>query len=255
MSENARIWSLRILALLIAIALWYRFSLEGRETLTERTVEAAVSYNRPLDFIVLNPVPTVAVRVRASSKKIRQLGSYLVSVQVELTQAEPGIVNVPLSPEAVQLPEGYSVVSIEPDVIRVELDKEVTQRLPVRPQLIGQPAAGVTAGKAGVLPDQVQVTGPQTMLARIASLSTRPISLEGHAATFDETVTVMPPDPLIQIVQPLKVTVTVPLEAAAVPAPAPAAPPAARPRDKARRSGRRPPAGPAGPADTPEASR
>ena len=46
------------------------------------------------------------------------------------------------------------------------------------------------------------MTGPEPMLARIDSLSTRPISLDGHALTFEETVEVVPPDPLIQIVQP-----------------------------------------------------
>ena len=222
MSESARIWSLRILALVIAIALWYRFSLEGRETLTERTVDAHVSYNRPRGFVVLDPVSTVTVRLRASSKKFRVLNPYQVNVQVELTQQQKGVVNFNLTPEDVQVPEGYSVVAIDPDVIRVELDREVTQRLPVRPQLVGEPAGGASVGAPEVLPDQVLVTGPETLLARIQSLATRPISLDGHAMTFDETVNVTQPDPLIQIVQPSKVTVRVPL----APPPAPAAPPA-----------------------------
>jgi len=222
-SESARLWSLRLLALLIAIALWYRFSLEGRETLTERTVDAPVSYNRPRGFVVLDPVSTVSVRLRASSKKFRVLNPYQVNVQVELTQQQKGVVNFNLTPEDVQVPEGYSVVAIDPDVIRVELDREVTQRLPVRPQLVGEPAGGASAGAPEVLPDQVLVTGPETLLARIQSLATRPISLDGHAMTFDETVNVTQPDPLIQIVQPSKVTVRVPLTPPPPPAPSPPA--------------------------------
>ncbi len=193
MSESARIWSLRILALVIAVALWYRFSLEGRETLTERTVEAPVSYNRPRDVVILEPVQTVSVRLRASAKRFRQLSPYQVNVQVELTQADPGILNVNLAPENVQVPEGFSVIAIDPDVIRVELDQEITQRLPVKPQLTGEPPAGASAGAPEVLPDQVQVTGPKTLLARVRSLSTQPIVLDGHAMTFEETVAVLPP--------------------------------------------------------------
>src|SRR5262249_17509337 len=132
-SESTRIWGLRLLALLIAVALWYRLSLEGRETLTERTVDAPVSYNRPRGYVIIDPVQTVSVRLRASSKKFRQLNPYQVTVQVELTQQQPGVVNLNLSPEDVQLPEGYGVVAIDPDVIRVELDREITQRLPVKP--------------------------------------------------------------------------------------------------------------------------
>ena len=42
-------------------------------------------------------------------------------------------------------------------------------------------------------------------------LATRPINLDSHALTFEETVQVVTPDPLIQIVQPSKVTVRVSL--------------------------------------------
>ena len=239
MSESARLWSLRLLALLIAVALWYRFSLEGRETLTERTVDAPVSYNRPRGFVVLDPVSTVSVRLRASSKKFRVLNPYQVNVQVELTQQQKGVVNFNLTPEDVQVPEGYSVVAIDPDVIRVELDREVTQRLPVRPQLVGEPVGGAIVGAPEVLPDQVQVNGPETLLTRVQALSTRPISLDGHAMTFDEVVDVTQPDPLIQIVQPSKVTVRVPITPPPPPKPSP---PAAKGKRPLRKPSNRPPA-------------
>jgi YbbR domain-containing protein len=87
----------------------------------------------------------------------------------------------------------------------------VTQRLPVTPNLVGEPAAGAIVEEPEVFPNQVLVTGPKSMLARVESLTTPPISLEGHALTFEQQVPVLPPDPLIQIVQPSKVTVRVPL--------------------------------------------
>ncbi|HXO20604.1 MAG TPA: CdaR family protein [Thermoanaerobaculia bacterium] len=216
MSERARTWLLRALALAIAVAIWYSVSFAGRETLTERIVEASVSYNRPRGFVILDPVQSVNVRLRGSSKKVRQLNPYQVDVQVELTQQQKGAINVSLSPDDVQVPEGFEVVSIDPDVIRVELDREITQRLPVRPQIVGESAAGATVQDPEAFPNQVLVTGPETLLSRIATLSTRPISLDGHALTFEETVSVLPPDPLIQVVQPSKVTVRVPIEPPAV---------------------------------------
>jgi len=87
----------------------------------------------------------------------------------------------------------------------------VTQRLPVRPQLVGEPAAGAVPGEPEVLPNQVLVTGPESLISKYDWLNTRPISLDGHALTFEETIAVIPPDPLIQVVQPSKVTVRVPL--------------------------------------------
>jgi len=211
MSDSTRTWGLRLLALGIAVGLWFSVSFEDREALSERLVEAAVSYNRPRGFEILDPVPTVNVRLRGSSKLIRQLNPYQVDVQVELAQTQPGTISVNLGSENVLAPEGLEVVSIEPNVIRVDLEREITQRLPVVPHLVGEPAAGAIVEEPEVFPNQVLVTGPESLLGKVQSLSTRPISLDGHAITFEETVAVVPPDPLIQVVQPSKVTVRVPM--------------------------------------------
>jgi YbbR domain-containing protein len=211
MSDSARTWSLRLLALGIAIGVWFSVSFEDREALTERLVEASVSYNRPRGFVILDPVPTVNVRLRGSSKLVRQLNPYQVDVQVELAQTEPGTVSVNIGPENVLMPEGLEVVSLEPNTIRVELERELSQRMPVVPHLVGEPAAGAVADEPEVFPNQVLVTGPESLLAKIQSLSTRPVNLNGHALTFEETVAVVPPDPLIQVVQPSKVSVRVPI--------------------------------------------
>lgn len=212
MSESARTWGLRLLALAISVAMWYSVSLQGRETMTERAVEASVSYNVPRGFVVLNPAPNVSVRLRGSNKKVRVLSPYQVNVQVELTQSQKGSFSVSLGPEDVQVPEGFEVLSIDPNVTRVELDREVTQRLRVRPQLAGTPAGGAIQGEPEVLPNQVLVTGPESLISKYDGINTRPIILDGHSVTFEETIGVVAPDPLIQVVQPSKVNVRVPLE-------------------------------------------
>ncbi|HEY2292752.1 MAG TPA: YbbR-like domain-containing protein, partial [Thermoanaerobaculia bacterium] len=130
-----------------------------------------------------------------------------------------------LTSENVLLPDGLDVVSIEPNTIRVDLEREVIENLPVTPKLTGKPAAGATVGKPEAIPNQIKVIGPEPMLAHIDSLSTRPVNLDGHDKTFEEPdVTVVLPDPQIQIVPPPStVTVTVPIQPPAQP-PAPAKP-------------------------------
>ena len=219
MNESVRTWGLRLLALAIAIGLWFSASFQDREALSERLVEASVSYNRPRGFVILDPVGSVNVRLRGSSKRIRQLNPYMVDVQVELAQTQPGTVAVNLGPENVLMPEGLEVVAIEPNTIRVELEREVTQRLPVVPQIVGQAPAGAVVEEPEVFPNQVLVTGPASMISRTDHLSTFPISLDGRAVTFEVTVPVVSPDPLIQIVQPTQVNVKVPMTMADEPQP------------------------------------
>src|SRR5947209_20118877 len=118
MNESVRTWGLRLLALAIAIGLWFSASFQDREALSERVVEASVSYNRPRGFVILDPVGSVNVLLRGSSKKVRMLNPYQVNVQVELTQSQKGSFSVSLGPEDVQVPEGFEAVSGNPNVIR-----------------------------------------------------------------------------------------------------------------------------------------
>ena len=219
MSERARTWALRLLALGIAIGIWFNASVQDRLVSSEKVVEASVSYNRPRGFIIINPVRSVNVRLLGSKKAVRQLNPYQVNVTVELSRRQEGADIVNLGPENVSTPDGLEVAAIEPGTIRVDLEREVTQRLPVTPKLAGKPAAGAVPGDPEVFPNQVLVTGPESLLARVEALSTTPISLEGRTLPYEETVAVIPPDPLIQIVQPTKVTVRVPLRPPAEPKP------------------------------------
>jgi YbbR domain-containing protein len=214
LSDRTRIWGLRVLALCIALSIWYRVSLEDRETLTERTIEASVTYNRPIGYVILDQVRSVDVRLRGTSKRIRDLNPYQVDVQVELVQTQEGTIDVPLEAENVKVPEGFEVVSIDPNVIRVELDREISQSLPVSPLIVGRVPAGYRNEEPEVFPNQVLVTGPESLIARVQALSTRPVSLTGRTETFEDSVPVSAPDPLIQVAQPSRVSVRVPIQPA-----------------------------------------
>lgn len=207
MNERARTWGLRLLALGLAIGIWFNASLEDRLELSERLVEASVSYNRPRGFVILNQISTVNVRLIGSKKGIRQLNPYQVNVQVELRQGEPGTYTINLTPDDVSVPQGLEAVAIEPNVIRVELEREISQRIPVMPQLVGTLPAGVVMDPPEVYPNQVLVAGPESLVNRLKGLRTRPIALDRHNTTFETVVPVDTPDPLIQVVQPLQVTV------------------------------------------------
>ena len=212
MNEWARTWGLRLLALGIAIGIWFNASVEDRLVFSEKVVEASVTYNSPRGFIIASPGPqSVNVRLKGSKKAIRQLNPYAVNVQVDLSQRQIGPANIILATNDVQVPDGTEALSIEPKTVRVDLEREVSLRVPVVPNFVGKPASGAIRGEPEVSPSQVLVTGPEPMLARLDSLTTRPINLDGHAFTFEEKVEVVSPNPLIQIAPPGSVTVTVPI--------------------------------------------
>jgi YbbR domain-containing protein len=209
MTERASAWGLRALALAAAIVVWFSASIEKRERLSEKLIDAAVTYNPPRGFIVLDPVQSVKVRLRGPDRQIRNLAPYAVDVLVDLGGAVAGTLDVHLEAQNVLRPGQVEVVSIEPSSLRLRLDDEVNRELPVLPRIVGEPAGGAVPLAPTVRPDRVTLRGPKTLLDNLSAVTTSPISLDGHALDFSQIVTVVSPDALIRVVEPSAVTVSV----------------------------------------------
>ena len=212
MSETKSIWGLRLLALALAVTAWFVLSVEKREPLSEKVVEATVRYDNFPGLIVVQRVETVRVGIRGTVSRMRALNPFLVDVFVELPNPTSGAFDVPLTADSVILPEALEVVSIEPNIIHLELDVEKTDLLPVTAKLEGEPAAGAKVRVAEIIPPRVLVRGPEAMIDAIGSLFTTPVDLTGHALDFQEQAAVLPPDPLVSVVQPAVVTVRILME-------------------------------------------
>ena len=212
-SEKKSLWGLRLLAVVLAVLCWFLATADRRESQTSALgVEAFINYSIPDRMMLLQSVDRVRVRISGTSSRIQNLNPFQVSVGVDLRAAEKGTVEVTLAPRDVLLPEGLEVQSIEPAQFVVELDRVVQEIRRVEPSLKGEPAAGAVVLSAEVVPPQVLISGPESLVGELQSLVTSPISLNGHALDFDERAQVISPDAKIQIVQPIVVTVKVSLE-------------------------------------------
>lgn len=212
MNETGRLWTLRVIALAIALVLWFVLSFSRRESESEKPVEAAITYMRSDDMVILDPRQAVDLILTGPQDAINRVNPFEVSVQVDLRQAQPGRHTVNLSPENVSLPQGLRVASIQPSSVEVTLDRLVSRELPVEADVRGEPSAGATRGEIEVVPPTVTLTGPASRLDDLGSLSTAVVSLEGHALSFEERVPVVVPDTIaVRDVDPSQVLVRVPL--------------------------------------------
>lgn len=217
MSEGKTIWALRALALALAILAWAFISLD-RERQAERPVTATVQYSIPDQLVLLEPVESVTVRLSGPASAFVNLNPFQVFVVVDLTDRPQGAAEFPLTPSDVVRPAGLTVVSIEPNLLTLDLDRLVSEMRPVIPRFAGEPSAGAVVGSLSVQPESVLVRGPASILRQIASVDTRPVDLTGHAITFSEQSLLVLPDPLVTVIEPAVVTVRVPLEIPNTPA-------------------------------------
>lgn len=205
-------WGLRLLALALAVLAWSFLGLGQREQTNETTVEPFVTYRLPEDYMLLDSQDRVRVRLQGPASRIAGLNPFQVSVEVELRDRELGRHEIALISDYVIAPAGLEVTSIEPNVLTVQLDREVSELRPIDVQLIGEPAAGAVAREPTVFPIQALITGPESRVRQLTALSTTPISLDGHALDFDAQARVVSSDPLIRVIEPSMVNVNVRLD-------------------------------------------
>jgi hypothetical protein len=206
------LWPLRLLSVVIAVVLWLLFSYSGRKgASSERTLTTVpVTYNTPQGYILLNPTSSLQVRVSGGEQSILNLTPFQVSAVVSL-EPRAGIQEIVVEERHVSRPPGIEVVSLTPDRLSLNVDREIQKRLRVVPDPRGEPAAGAVEGEHTAVPEFVTVKGPQSSLENRDTIFA-PVSIGGRARSFEQSVTLEPPDPLIQVLGSSTVRVSVVLE-------------------------------------------
>lgn len=102
-------------------------------------------------------------------------------------------------------------VTLVPDQVQVQvpvLRREPLHLVPVTVPLDGQPARGAEVVAVRAEPGFVVVRGTEEAVARLGAVRTRPVSVEGAAATLERDVPVEPPEG-VEFLGPETVRVTV----------------------------------------------
>jgi YbbR domain-containing protein len=209
----------KLLALAIAILVWFVFSAQQRERISERSYRIPLSIaNVPPGTLIASPLPpTIEVRVRGPFTALRQLDPVKLEAVVDLADAPRGEKIHRLAPEDINVPEAVEVIAIAPSEIRVALDTIAEKTLPIVARLTGKPAEGFEVDEVMVEPRVARLNGPASALSAISTVETDPISLANHASSFSEPATVIADAPGVRVREGQVVTVTVRLRAAAAP--------------------------------------
>lgn len=209
------LWPLRVLAVLIAAALWLNYSYGRRdETVSERAFsDVTLTYSLPPGLVLLNPPSGVSVRLSGPQEAIRDLSPFQVSVSVSVP-ARTGLQEIELDEQRVTRPPGFDVVSVTPVRLSLQIDREVEKDLRV---LIvrgtSEPPAGAVFKQAEsrVEPASIRVRGPESLLSTRDTINAV-IDLDNRISSHTQQVTVQPIHELVRPVGPSIVTVFVAIQ-------------------------------------------
>jgi YbbR domain-containing protein len=157
---------------------------------------------------------TVQVAFRAPQSVWAQLVPENIHAALDLTGKTEGAYSVPIEIQTDISP--VLVEKVEPASVDILIDRQALRSMAVHVQLAGNLAPGFQAGTPAVSPETVSVSGPESVVDRIAQIAAT-VDVEGLRSATDQSVELVPLDTEGSVVtgvtiDPASVSVSVPVQ-------------------------------------------
>jgi YbbR domain-containing protein len=183
----------KLFALFVALFIW--FSASGQQSATRFYVVPLKLANMPDSLAIVGPFPTEAeVTVTGTKRELLYLSFRRIEVVVNLAAAAPGRFRQRLSSSNVVMPGGLdprSVTIAAPSSIDLSFERLVSRSVPVELITLGSIASGfVLLDAPKVEPAEILIRGPESLIAHIRNIATKPIDLSKVRESFIREVEV-----------------------------------------------------------------
>jgi hypothetical protein len=198
---------LKVLSLLLATGLWFLISPDEQP--------AEVALHAPIVFqhvptqleISSESIPEAQIRVRGPERVIRQLQANEIHAEIELADAKAGDRTYDLTSQQVRHPRDVTVVQVVPSQLHLAFDTRLTREVEIVPKVVGDFAPDERKVEAD--PPRITITGPRHHVENILAATTDPVDATGTRGKAIFNTNVFVSDPLVQVLQPTSIRVTV----------------------------------------------
>ncbi|MBZ5682254.1 MAG: hypothetical protein LAO24_19345 [Acidobacteriia bacterium] len=207
-------FALKLLSLVLAVGLWAMISPDERPA--EVAVRSPIVFqNVPYDLeISSESIPEAQIRVRGPERLVRQLRPSDVHAELELGGAKPGDRTYDLTSQQVRHPRELLVVQVVPSQVHLAFDMRLTREVEIRPRVVGNFVEGERIAKVEVDPSRITISGPKQHVEKVDAATTDPVDASGTMTKNTFVTNVYVSDPLVQVVRPVPIHVTVTMEKA-----------------------------------------
>ena len=202
--------SLKLIALLLAIALWFVVS---RSPVVEVVMKVPIEFRKVPDNLEIDSASftEAQIRVRGPERLLNRLRATDVSAHVDLSTVVPGTRTFDLSSN-VSVPYGLDVVQVNPTQFQLSFDDRMVRTVDVHPRVTGNFAQGMRVARITAEPPSVVITGPRRRVENVEAATTDPVDASGTMERGSFVTQVYVPEPLIHVVRPTPIRVTVIME-------------------------------------------
>jgi YbbR domain-containing protein len=178
-------WTLKILALLITLGLWYAVTTSSKPA-TRRLPAVSLEFILPENVEIGNDPPrTVQVTLEGSQSKLAELNDASLVALADVTGLKPGDRVARLADNVkMDLPEGVRIVEITPHSVTLHLEPVVVREVSVEARFEGELPEGFKLNGVEVTPERVRIRGPESHAQAVEKAYTETISLAGQRETL-----------------------------------------------------------------------
>ncbi len=202
---------LKLVSLLLAIGLW---TVVSRDPIAEVEMRVPIEFHNLPDNLEIDSASftEAQIRVRGPERVIHRLQAADLHAEIDLASVQSGERTFDLTSRQVRVPQDLEVVQIIPGQFHLSFDNRETRTVEVRPRVTGNFASGMRVKQVTADPSSVMITGPRRRVEAVEDATTDPVDVSGVMARASFVTQAYVPDPLIQVVHPTPIRVTVIME-------------------------------------------
>jgi YbbR domain-containing protein len=202
---------LKLVSLLLAVGLWF---VVAHDRIAEVEMRVPLEFHSLPENLEIDSASftQAQIRVRGPERVIHRLEASDVRAEINLTNVRPGERTFDLTARQVHVPQGLEVVQIIPSQFQLSFDTRTTRTVAVRARVIGTFAGGMRVFQVIADPSSIMISGPRRRVEAVESATTDPVDVSGTMTRAAFLTQAYVPDPLVQVVHPTPIRVTVIME-------------------------------------------
>jgi YbbR domain-containing protein len=198
----------KLISLLLAVGLWLAVA---RTPVAEVEMRVPIEFRNLADNLEIDSASftEAQVRLRGPERVLHGMSAADVRAEVDLSNMQAGERTFDLTARHVHVPEDVEVVQIIPGQFHLAFDNREKRTVDVHPRVIGNFAGGMHVAEVTADPPSITVTGPRRRLEKLEAATTDPIDASGTMDRETFVTQAYVADPLVQVVNPRPIRVTV----------------------------------------------
>lgn len=164
---------LKSAAIAVAMLLWVAAMRALPPPEVTMTFDGRVAVERPEvpeGYVLTGPLGEVTVTLRGPEAALGAIGQQQLRATLDIDAVVPGSSDQEAPVVVTLADERVRVVGVEPASVAIRLERRLARIIPIQAQFANKPPAGFQAGTATFRPQEVRVSGPESLIAKVTSV-------------------------------------------------------------------------------------